>query len=50
MFCGFYENSCQNICQAKKGQNIFIKAQFESLKHPLQMAFVTLRYFQQTVF
>jgi hypothetical protein len=35
-------------CQVTKGQNIYNKAQFESLKHLQQTTFETFNYLQQT--
>jgi len=40
----------KRIAQVKKGQNIYNKAQFESLKHLHQTTFETLKYLQQTMF
>jgi hypothetical protein len=45
----FSKNS-PKICQVKKGQNIYTKAQFESPKHLHQSTFKTLKYLQQTMF
>jgi len=37
-------------CQVKKGQNIYIEAHFESLKHLHQTTFETLKTLQQIMF
>jgi hypothetical protein len=42
--------SSPNSLRAKKGQNIYIKAQFESPKHLHQTTFETLKCLQQTMF
>jgi hypothetical protein len=37
-------------CQVQKGQNIYIEAHFESLKHLHQTTFETLKTLQQIMF
>jgi len=45
-----FSKSSPNSHQAKKGPNIYNKAQFESPKHLHQTTFETLKYLQQTMF
>jgi hypothetical protein len=45
-----FSKSSPNSLQAKKHQNIYIKAHFESPKHLHQTTFETLKYLQQTMF
>jgi len=45
----FSSKSSQNCLQATKCQNIYIKAKFESPKHPNQTTFEILKYLQQTM-
>ncbi len=40
-------HSSHRNCQAKKGQNIYNKAQFESPKYLHQTTFETLKYWQK---
>jgi hypothetical protein len=45
-----FSKSSPSSLQAKKGQNIYNKAQFESPKHLHQTIFETLKYLWQTMF
>jgi hypothetical protein len=47
--CQIFEKSSLNSCQAKKCQNIAIKALFETKKGH-RTTFETLKYLQQTMF
>jgi hypothetical protein len=44
-----FGKSSQNSCKAKKCQNIYTKAQFESPKHLHQITFEPLKRSQQTM-
>jgi hypothetical protein len=45
-----FEKSSQNSSQNKKGQNIFIKAQFKSSKHLHPTSAELLKFRQQNIF
>ena len=48
--CPIFQKCSLNSLQAKKGQNIYNKVQFESPKRLHQTTFKTLEYIQQTMF
>jgi hypothetical protein len=45
-----FQRIAQKVAKSKNGQNIYIKAQFESPKYLHQTTFETIKYLQQTMF
>jgi len=48
--CPIFQKVAKTVSKLKKYQNIYIKTQFESLKHLQQTTFETLKYLQQIIF